>query len=478
MFKKRQFYIFLLSLFFIQANGSAQSGKASAETKRPVTSEEGWAIHQVENTQTWLPNALAEADINKDGLPDYVTNYEWRGEIRIFFHPGWDKVKEVWPMTELTKRPQTDRFPIMSNIENVAVADFDGDSNMDVVSVTGSERPIIRSALRMFWGPASDKVYDPAAWKDGGFMRPSFDLGHMHYTRAKDINGDGAPDILVGGRKHEVYGDYAGLKWFEAPKDSAKRRDLSQWKVHYISKSIVGSYGATFGDFDGDGDEDITLATADFDTKPEDQKLVWFENPGAGTEQQKNEWKEHVLYQAPVFYGKPHVDVKDLNGDGRMDIVAPTHDNILFFKNLGGTPVRFETIIIKKDPVAQWNQRGTKLVDINGDGKMDIVGLLVWKKTDSGNLVPKDKAAIYWMEYNGKEPAANNWTTHVIKWGSNFVGHNWWGEKWDQSAFYDLDKDGDLDMIANVEEMHDEQRVYYTVVWFENPGSKNVAKTR
>jgi hypothetical protein len=73
------------------------------------------------------------------------------------------------------------------------------------------------------------------------------------------------------------------------------------------------------------------------------------------------------------------------------------------------------------------------------------------------------------MEYRDQAPGADNWTTHVIKPGSGHLGTGWWGEKWDQSIFYDVDRDGDLDVVANVEEFHDLKKVHLAVVWFENP---------
>ena len=76
------------------------------------------------------------------------------------------------------------------------------------------------------------------------------------------------------------------------------------------------------------------------------------------------------------------------------------------------------------------------------------------------------------MEYEGKEPHADNWTTHVIKWGDGYDGKdNHVGEKWDQAFLYDVDHDGDTDIIANCKEYGTDYLppVALAVVWFENP---------
>ncbi|TFG31722.1 hypothetical protein EU528_05540 [Candidatus Thorarchaeota archaeon] len=83
--------------------------------------------------------------------------------------------------------------------------------------------------------------------------------------------------------------------------------------------------------------------------------------------------------------------------------------------------------------------------------------------------LPVNKAAVFWMEYSG-DYENGTWTTHVIKWGDGFQGLGELnGEKWDQFIFEDVDRDGDLDIVANCEEFSFIGFVYIAVVWFENP---------
>ena len=92
-----------------------------------------------------------------------------------------------------------------------------------------------------------------------------------------------------------------------------------------------------------------------------------------------------------------------------------------------------------------------RVKDIDGDGRLDLVGMLIHEEGD----LPGTKAAAFWMKYKGLEPRANNWTTHVIKWGSGktmMLAGFGFGEKWDQVNFADVDRDGDQDIVANCEE--------------------------
>jgi hypothetical protein len=50
------------------------------------------------------------------------------------------------------------------------------------------------------------------------------------------------------------------------------------------------------------------------------------------------------------------------------------------------------------------------------------------------------------------------------------TGTNERGEKWDHLRTIDLDRDGDLDIVANTEEHHTaDRKVIVGEVWFENP---------
>jgi len=117
----------------------------------------------------------------------------------------------------------------------------------------------------------------------------------------------------------------------------------------------------------------------------------------------------------------------------------------------------------------QWLGRPVKFADLNDDGRLDLVGALIH---NDGNL-PKDKASVFWLENNGDSP--ETWKIHPIKWsdGAN-TRDPWIGEKWDHLIPLDVDGDGDLDLLGNVEEHYhrgpDGKDVsWFSVVWFENP---------
>ncbi|MFC1765020.1 FG-GAP repeat domain-containing protein [Planctomycetota bacterium] len=423
--------------------------------------ESGWVIHQIDNPQRPLANGLAWADVNRDGLLDYLTSYESSGVVRLSFHPGVDKIKTLdnWPSVDIGQ---------LEKANFIVSGDLDDDGNVDAAICSGKH-----SNVKIVWGPPADQVTQASKWLDGGNIPSAQGIAHYLYLKIKDLNGDGADDLVLGGQSSPPYltGDrVTGLSWIEAPKNKKARRDLSKWRTHQIDPSpyCFSTYGFVFGDFDVDGDEDIAGLDSGWYTPSDQIKLIWWENPGTGKPEQRRPWTRHLIYQGPEVYSKPQLGVGDIDGNGQPDLVvqAERHDAIYLFKNKGTED--WQLVKIPKPTDTQWRSGPIRIFDLNGDGKQDIVGFLV----QNGGYLPTDKAAVYWMEYEGKEPHADNWTTHVIKWGDGYAGKdNYMGEKWDQAVLYDVDRDGDTDIIANCMEYGTDYfpPVALAVVWFENP---------
>ena len=73
-----------------------------------------------------------------------------------------------------------------------------------------------------------------------------------------DLNGDGRPDLIVGGREGR------GLVWYENP----------GWQKHVIASEGAFGTGLEVGDIDKDGRNDVVSLM--------DDRLVWFRNVGVG----------------------------------------------------------------------------------------------------------------------------------------------------------------------------------------------------
>jgi hypothetical protein len=177
-------------------------------------------------------------------------------------------------------------------------------------------------------------------------------------------------------------------------------------------------------DFNGDGKLDLVVAVFGWRKTGE---ILYLEN--RTTDWSKPEFVPHVVDSR---HGAIHVPVCDLNGDGKPDFVAlisQEYETVVAFLNEGGGRFRKETIYSAPHPA--FGSSGIQLVDLNGDGRLDVL-YTNGDSMDSHWL--KAYHGVHWLENRGTFP---------------FVPHTLTAMPGVQRAVAaDLDGDGLKDVVA------------------------------
>jgi hypothetical protein len=244
------------------------------------------------------------------------------------------------------------------------------------------------------------------------------------HTEVVDLDNDGIPDILVANLGNFLPTDRrcGSVIWL---------RGLGEGRYKPITlfqgKGRVADVRAA--DFNGDGKLDLIVAAFGWNKIGE---IYYLEN-------QTNDW-DKPRFDAKMLddrHGAIHVPIADLNGDGKPDFVAlfsQENETIVAFINddktlgVGG----FEKRTLFKASHPGYGSSGIELVDLNGDGKLDIL-------YTNGDVLDrpyllKPYHSIQWLENKGNltfehHPLVPMYGVH-------------------RAVAADLDGDGDLDIVA------------------------------
>lgn len=379
---------------------------------------EPWVRHTIDDSSRGA-DGVRLADVNGDGFQDIATGWEEGGRIRVYLNPGPRAARQRWPAVTVGN---------VKSPEDAVFADLDGDGAIDVVSsCEGGNRTMF-----IHWAP-KDKIryLDAAAWKTQAIPCTERKQPWM-FAVPLQIDGENGVDVIVGSK-----GSLAMIGWLEAPSDP---RDVAAWKLHplYNAGWIMS---LQLHDLDGDGDLDLLAS----DRKGANRGVLWLENPGANEAVTGRAWAEHRI--GPLDREVMFLTRADLDGDAKVDIVcAVKGQGIAWYRASSDADQPWETREIPL-PAGYGTGKGVAVADIDGDDKFDIV---------------------FSCENAHKQLNGVGWISNAAGLQTEQVSHSISGElgvKFDRIELFDLDDDGDLDVITC------EERENLGVIWYENPGN-------
>ncbi|MEO6393447.1 MAG: VCBS repeat-containing protein [Pyrinomonadaceae bacterium] len=362
---KRTSLLTILSLIFglLCLSAYAQPGLAQTNT---LLAPRNWTVGLG-------PYSLANGDFNGDGKFDTVTANYVSNNVSFVFGDGTGKFSDLVAYTT-GDRPRfvlaadfnndtkldvavanlnSNNFTIMTNNgtgtftlasypsgfspSQLAAADLNGDGKLDVVSVN----------------EAANTLNVSLAAPGGGFVAPVFVSmpgAGLKAVAAKDVSGDLKVDLITANVTTNtisvLLGD--GMGNFGSP---------TNFSVGPINSA---PYYLDLGDFNGDTKLDAVVAL--FGTG----KVAFLAGSGTGTFTLANTF---VLNPSSTGDGPVHTSVRDVNGDGKLDILATCYSSdlvrVIYGDGIGGFSSQ-ASILVGSQPHA------VDAADFNGDGLLDL----------------------------------------------------------------------------------------------------------
>ncbi len=318
------------------------------------------------------------------------------------------------PLPVRFERVEYPRFAALPNmppphISNVNLVHLYDPKRLDVLAceMLGGAVMVLQPYLpeprwHLLYGTGPDKGFNPA------------------HTEVVDLDKDGIPDILVANLGSFLPTDRrcGSVIWLRGLGDG-----------RYEPITLLDKKGriadVQTADFNGDGKLDLIVACFGWKTVGE---IYYLEN-------RTTDWKkpQFAINQLDDRHGTIHVPIADLNGDGKPDFIAlisQEHETIVAFLNDGHG--RFNKKTLYKAPHPGYGSSGIQLVDLNGDGKLDIL-YTNGDVLDEPYLL-KPFHSVQWLENKGDL----NFTHHPL---TPMYGVH-------RAVAADLDGDGDLDVVA------------------------------
>jgi hypothetical protein len=239
------------------------------------------------------------------------------------------------------------------------------------------------------------------------------------HAEVVDLDGDGHLDVIVAclGSFYPTDSRTGSVVWLRGSADGT-------FTAIPLLEDVGRVADVQAADFNGDGKLDLVVAVFGWRKSGE---VLYLEN--RTKDWSKPAFVPHVVDQR---HGAIHVPVCDLNGDGKPDFVAlisQEHETIVAFLNEGGGRFRKETIYTAPHPA--FGSSGIQLVDLNGDGRLDVL-YTNGDSMDSDYLKPYH--GVHWLENRGTFP----FVPHTLTTMPGVM----------RAVAADLDGDGLLDVVA------------------------------
>jgi hypothetical protein len=287
-------------------------------------------------------------DLDADGLVDLIFT-GGGGELTLFFRNN--------PAAPGTFLAPTELIPDQGT--PIAIADFNNDGLPDIAYIQGNA---------LFTNPSSITVALNQQSAPGTFpfrvTSSSFSGYDVVGLNTADMNGDGFPDLIVRCAPSDNSNTPLNAETWEFVVFLADPAHPGQFLAPAFTSPAAPTYSITLQDLNHDGLPDVVVSGKGsfFSVYLGDPA-----HPGQLLAPQNTTAPGNLAYLYTVALG-------DIDGDGTPDVIATDGGNtFLIFPGKGDGTFLAPTSMLEGLTAPAWDNSGTVLTDLDGDGLNDLV---------------------------------------------------------------------------------------------------------
>ena len=360
---------------------------------------------------TYQTTAIAAADVNNDGFVDVIVGNAVDGHYRVYLNDGVGLRTNLAPNAPTMLESKLDGNVIhiswepgfdysgsplqfidsgesigCSNAARLAVADLNGDGNLDIIVGNGEE---LRQGSKIYINDGMGHFINSSQAFDEYFLRDMV---------VGDIDEDDDLDWVI-----STQGD--GVKVLKNDGSGV----FQMWQE--IGGKEVFVRAVDLGDVDSDGDLDLLYGSVG--------NRIYLNDGNGNFSDSGQDLGDHYLTQMVKF--------ADLNGDGHLDFVQGNrifedYDSAdrVFFNNGKGV------FVGSGQRLGHWSTRDIDLGDVDADGDLDLVSVCCLN--GENKLYLNDGKGFFVDSGQFLNPSSDSNESHAVRFG-------------------DVDHDGDLDIV-------------------------------
>ncbi|WP_418285026.1 FG-GAP repeat domain-containing protein [Halorubrum sp. DTA46] len=198
--------------------------------------------------------------------------------------------------------------------------------------------------------------------------------GRLGFCLTPDLTGNGRPDVLVGGmgstKPVDVFGKEIKLRLLPVVGSLIKRLEYNVfwyenpgWERHDVAQAPGLSVGASIGDIDGDGSQELVVG------QNNRSELYWFDIPP----NPRQPWERHLITDDFRKYHDTAIADVDDDGDPEVVILSQRSETVCYY-DVPPDPMVSPWPDSSRHVVADGlNVEGVAVTDLDGDGTTELV---------------------------------------------------------------------------------------------------------